>query len=191
MKYFLIAGEPSGDLHASRLMQSIKKYDPKAEFVFFGGDLMQEQGGKLIKHHKDMAFMGLWEVLVNLKTIKQNIDTCKTSILAEKPDVVVFIDYPGFNLKIAEFAHNHGFKTIYCISPKIWAWKKGRTKLIKKYIDQMFVIFPFETDFYKKYDIKVEYQGNPTLDIVKNELAKSFDKEKFKEKYKKYLAPKK
>ncbi len=182
MKYFLIAGEPSGDLHASRLMQELKNFDKDAEFVFFGGDLMLQQGGTLLKHHKDMAFMGLWEVLKNLKTIKKNLDFCKSSILDFKPDVVILVDYPGFNLKIAEFAHNHGFKVFYYISPKIWAWKKGRIKLIKKYIDKMFVIFPFETEFYEKYNYKVEYLGNPTLDIVKKELLQQLDTQEFKQK---------
>ena len=179
MKYYLIAGEFSGDIHASNLMKCIKKYDNQAVFRFIGGDRMSEQGGTMLKHYKEMAFMGFVEVLKNIKTIKANLTACKQDILDFKPDFVILVDYPGFNLRIAEFAHNQGFRTVYYISPKVWAWKKSRVKKIKQFIDKMFVIFPFEVDFYKNYGYEVEYVGNPTLDIVKNELETPFDKQKF------------
>jgi lipid-A-disaccharide synthase len=179
MKYYLIAGEASGDMHASELMSELKKIDTKADFRFFGGNLMKRQGGQLVKHYKDMAFMGLWEVIRNIGKIKYNLNLCKNDILGYNPDVLILVDYPGFNLKIAEFSHKKKIKTIYYISPKIWAWKKKRVKKIKEYIDKMFVIFPFEVNFYKKYNYKVEYPGNPSLHIVKRELSKHFDKEKF------------
>ena len=178
-KIYIIAGEQSGDLHASHLMKAMKEIDSNIEFRFFGGDLMQNHGETLVKHYKELAFMGLWEVIKNIKTIKRNLDFCKNDILQWKPDAVILVDYPGFNIKIAEFAHNNNFKTLYYISPKIWAWKQSRIKKIKKYIDEMFIIFPFEVDFYKKFDYKVEYLGNPTVDIVQNELEKPFDKSKF------------
>ena len=179
MKYYLVAGEFSGDIHASNLMKCIKKYDKEAEFRFIGGDKMSEQGGTMHIHYKKMAFMGFVEVLKNIKIIKANISACKQDILSFKPDLVILVDYPGFNLRIAEFSHNQGYRTIYYISPKVWAWKKSRVKKIKRFIDKMFVIFPFEVDFYKKFGYEVEYIGNPTLDIVKNELEKHFDKQKF------------
>ena len=179
MKYYLVAGEFSGDIHASNLMKCIKKYDREAEFRYIGGDKMSEQGGTMLKHYKEMAFMGFVEVLKNLKIIKANLSACKQDILNFKPDFVILVDYPGFNLRIAEFAHNQGFKTIYYISPKVWAWKKSRVKKIKQFIDKMFVIFPFEVEFYKNFGYEVEYVGNPTLDIVKNELSKPFDRQEF------------
>ncbi len=166
MKYYIIAGEASGDLHASNLMKELKKEDAKAEFRCWGGDLMQKQGGTLVKHFKDLAFMGFYEVFMNIRTIARNIKFCKQDILNYQPDVVILVDYPGFNLRIAEFAHNEGFKVFYYISPKIWAWKKSRAFKIKKFVDKMFVIFPFEIDFYKKYDYQVEYVGNPLLDAL-------------------------
>ena len=178
-KIYIIAGEPSGDLHASRLMRAIKILNSDIDFRFFGGDLMKNQGGILVKHYKELAFMGLWEVATNLKTILKNIEFCKKDILEWKPDVVILVDYPGFNLKIAEFTHNNGFKTFYYISPKIWAWNQKRIKKIKRFIEQMYIVFPFEVDFYKKLDYKVEYLGNPTVDIVQEELKKSINKEKF------------
>ena len=178
MKYYIIAGEASGDLHASYLMKNIKLYDKKAKFRFFGGDLMKEQGGELVKHYKEMAFMGLFDVIANIGKILKNLKTCKKDIIQYKPDFVILVDYPGFNLNVAKFAHKNNFKVYYYISPKIWAWNKKRAKKIKRYINKMFVIFPFEIDFYKKLDYKVEYYGNPTVDVVYNELSKnsSFDK---------------
>ncbi|MEG1617727.1 MAG: lipid-A-disaccharide synthase [Bacteroidales bacterium] len=165
MKYYLIAGEASGDLHASHLMHALKKEDPQAEFRCFGGDLMQEQGAVVVKHYRDMAFMGFVAVIRNLKTILGNMELCKRDIEAFRPDVVVLVDYPSFNLKIARFVKEKlGIPVYYYISPKIWAWKEYRIKQIKKYIDKMFCILPFEVDFYKKHNYPVDYVGNPTLD---------------------------
>ncbi len=181
MKYYLIAGEASGDLHASKIIEELQKADKNAEFRFFGGDEMKSKGGTLVKHYKDMAFMGLWEVIKNLGKIKDNINLCKADIKNWQPDTLVLIDYAGFNLKIAEFAKNLNIKVIYYISPKVWVWKKSRIKIIKKYVDNMFVIFPFEVDFYKKYNYKVEYLGNPTVEEVTKELEQDFDAKQFKE----------
>lgn len=164
MKYFLIAGEASGDLHGSNLMKGLKKQDPHAEFHFFGGDLMQAEGGLLLKHYREMAFMGAIEVVANLRTIKKNFALCKSELLAFSPDVLILIDYPGFNLKMAEFAKQNGLKVFYYISPKIWAWKEWRIKQIKAFVDEMFTIFPFETDFFNRFGYKVHYVGNPLLD---------------------------
>lgn len=167
MRYFLIVGEASGDLHASNLMRELKLQDPKAEFCFLGGDLMSAQGGKLIKHYRDMAFMGFIAVLKNAKTVLKNLEDCKQAIVDFKPDVVILVDYPSFNLRIAKFVkQNLQIPVFYYISPKIWAWKEYRIKDIKKYIDKMYTIFPFETDFYKKHNYEVQYVGNPTVDSV-------------------------
>lgn len=167
MKYFLIAGEASGDLHASNLMAALKEKDPEADFRFFGGDLMQAVGGTLVKHYKEMAFMGFIPVLLNLRTILNNMKTCQEDIRKYQPDVVILIDYPGFNLKIAKFV-----KTVlhlpvyYYISPKIWAWKQFRIKDFRRYVDRMFCILPFETEFFRKLDYSVDYVGNPSVDSV-------------------------
>ena len=166
MKYYIIAGEASGDLHASNLMKEIKAMDSSAEFRCWGGDLMQQQGAELVKHYRDLAFMGFIEVVANLNVILSNIKFCKNDILNYKPDAVILIDYPGFNLRIAEFAHKEGFKVFYYISPQIWAWKKSRVYKIKKYVDRMIVILPFEKEFYAKYDYEVDYVGHPLLDMV-------------------------
>lgn len=167
MKYFLIAGEASGDLHASNLMREIKSNDRTAEFCFLGGDLMTAQGGKLVKHYRDMAFMGFVAVLRNLKTVLKNIDDCKAAITDFKPDVVILIDYPSFNLRIAKFVKQTlKIPVYYYIAPKLWAWKEYRIREIKKYVDRVFTIFPFETEFYRKHNYKVEYVGNPTVDSV-------------------------
>ncbi len=169
MKYFIIAGEASGDLHAHNLMKEIIKKDPEAEFAFLGGDLMQKIAGKFpLIHYKNMAFMGVIDVIKNLRSILKNIKTTQKAILQFNPDVVILVDYPGFNLKIAAFAKQKGFKTVYYISPKLWAWKEGRVKKIKKYIDKLLVILPFEPDFYQKHDIRAEYVGNPVVDAVQN-----------------------
>lgn len=167
MKYFLIAGEASGDLHASNLMREIKNNDPAAEFCFLGGDLMAAQGGKPVKHYRDMAFMGFVAVLRNLKTVLKNIDDCKAAITSFKPDVVILIDYPSFNLRIAKFVKETSeIPVYYYIAPKLWAWKEYRIREIKKYVDRVFTIFPFETEFYRKHNYEVEYVGNPTVDSV-------------------------
>jgi len=179
MKYYIIAGEASGDLHASNLMLELKKLDTNAEFRVWGGDLMQQQGGQIVKHYKNLAFMGFLEVLMNLGTIKQNFKLCKTDLLNFKPDLLILVDYPGFNLRIAKFARENNIKTYYYISPKIWAWKKSRAWKIKKYIDKMFVIFPFEKDFYKNYEYEVEYVGNPLIDEIEKKKEKLSAKEAF------------
>lgn len=167
MKYFLIAGEASGDLHGSNLMAALKKQDAEAEFYFFGGDLMQAQGGQLIKHYREMAFMGFIPVLLNLPTILRNMKMCRKEILKFNPDAVILIDYPGFNLKIAEYVKTQtSIPVFYYISPKVWAWKEYRVKSFKKYVDVMLSILPFEVDFYKKHDYKIDYVGNPTVDAV-------------------------
>lgn len=168
MKYYIIAGEASGDLHGSNLMRSLKVEDDNAEFRFWGGDLMAEQGGEMVKHYRDTAFMGIVKVLTNLKTIKQNFRLCESDIEAWKPDVVVLVDYPGFNLRIAEFAHKKGFRTFYYISPKLWAWNTKRVKKVKAFVDRMYTILPFETEFYQRYDVEVNYCGNPVLDAIDN-----------------------
>lgn len=166
MKYYIIAGEASGDLHASNLMKELKLKDADAEFRCWGGDLMAAQGGDVVKHYRDLAFMGFFEVLMNLRTILRNIKFCKQDILDYKPDVLILVDYPGFNLRIAEFASKENFKVFYYISPQIWAWKKSRVHKIKKYVDRMFVILPFEKDFYQKYDYTVDFVGHPLLDAI-------------------------
>jgi lipid-A-disaccharide synthase len=168
MKYYIIAGEASGDLHASNLMAGIRKKDPKAEFRAWGGDLMQKQGAVLVKHYRDLAFMGFVEVVANLKTIISNLSFCRSDIANWCPDVVIFVDYPGFNLRVLPFVKKNGFRTFYYISPQIWAWKESRIKLIKAYVDEMFVILPFEKDFYQKLDFKVHYEGHPILDVFEH-----------------------
>lgn len=178
MKYYIIAGEASGDLHGSNLMKALKTQDASAEFRFWGGDLMAEQGGVLVKHYKELAFMGFVEVAQNLGTILSNIKFCKKDIAAFHPDVVVFIDYPGFNLRIAKFAKKLGLKTAYYISPQLWAWKEGRVETIKKYIDEMLVILPFEKDFYRKHHVEAHFVGHPLLDAIHD--LKPVDSDKFK-----------
>ena len=167
MRYFIIAGEASGDLHASNLMRELRKVDKEAEFCFLGGDLMQAQGGRLIKHYRQMAFMGIVAVLKNARTVLRNLSDCKKAIVDFKPDVLILVDYPSFNLRIARFVkENLNAKIYYYISPKIWAWKEFRIKEIKRYVDKMFTIFPFETAFYARHDYRVDYVGNPTVDSV-------------------------
>jgi lipid-A-disaccharide synthase len=167
MKYYIIAGEASGDLHASNLMKALKKQDAKADFRFWGGDLMQAVGGTLVKHYKDLAFMGFLEVLLNLKTITNNLKLCKNDLLKYQPDVLILVDYPGFNMRIATFAKAHNIKVHYYISPQIWAWKENRIKSIKRDVDAMYVILPFEKDFYEnKHDFKVHFVGHPLLDAI-------------------------
>jgi lipid-A-disaccharide synthase len=168
VKYYIIAGEPSGDLHASFLMKEIKNNDKDADFRCWGGDLMEQNGGEIVKHYKELAFMGFVEVLLNLKTILNNLVICKTDILLYQPDVVILVDYPGFNLKIAKFAKENNFKVVYYISPQIWAWKKSRVNLIKKYVDKMLTILPFEKEFYAKYNYEVDYVGHPLLDEIEH-----------------------
>jgi len=168
MKYYIIAGEASGDLHGSNLMKALRQQDPEAEFRVWGGDLMQAAGGDLRKHYRDLAFMGFWEVLMNLRTILRNIEFCKEDILAYHPDALILIDYPGFNLRIATWAKAQDFKVLYYISPQLWAWHASRVHDIKQSVDKMYVILPFEPEFYKKYDYEVEFVGHPLLDVVEN-----------------------
>ena len=166
MRYYLVAGEASGDLHGANLMNALKARDPKAEFRFFGGDLMQAEGGTLVKHFADMAFMGFIEVVLNLNAILKNLKFCKEDITAWQPDVLILIDFPGFNLKIAEFAKNNNLLVCYYISPKVWAWNQKRVLKIKRIVDHLFCILPFEVDFYKEWGMEVDYVGNPLLDAV-------------------------
>ncbi len=177
MKYYLIAGEASGDLHASNLMKELKKRDADANFRCWGGDLMEAQGAKLVKHYHELAFMGFVEVLMNIRTIIRNMKFCRRDILDYKPDVLILVDYPGFNLRIARFAAEHGIRVFYYISPQVWAWKKSRVFKIKKYVERMYVILPFEEDFYNKYDYEVDFVGHPLLDAIStedNEKTRSF-----------------
>lgn len=164
MRYYLVAGEASGDLHGANLMKALKDQDPDAEFRYFGGDKMKAEGGMLVKHYADMAFMGFTEVLLNLRTIFKNLKTCKEDIQDYAPDVLILIDFPGFNLKIAGFAKENDIKVCYYISPKVWAWNQKRVLKIKRVVDKMFCILPFEVDFYQKWGMKVDYVGNPLLD---------------------------
>ncbi|NLU28757.1 MAG: lipid-A-disaccharide synthase [Bacteroidales bacterium] len=167
MKYFLIAGEASGDLHASNLMKSIKQLDKEADFRFFGGDLMAVQGGTLVKNYREMAFMGIVPVVMNAKTILNNLQLCQKEIAGYQPDAVILVDYPGFNLKMARFVKARlNIPVFYYISPKVWAWKEYRVKSFKKYVDEMLCILPFEVDFYKKHDYRVHYVGNPSVDEI-------------------------
>ena len=167
MKYYLIVGEASGDLHASNLMRALKERDPQADFRFFGGDLMKGVGGTLVKHYKDLAYMGFIPVLLHLRTIFKNMDYCKQDIVAWQPDVVILVDYPGFNLKIAEYIKkNTTIPIYYYISPKIWAWKEYRIKNIKRDVDELFSILPFEVDFFKGHQYPIHYVGNPCVDAV-------------------------
>lgn len=167
MKYYIIAGERSGDLHAGNLAKAIKAFDPTTEFRGFGGEFMEQAGVTLALHYREMAFMGLAEVFSNINKIKKNTKLCKQDILAFKPDVIVLIDYGGFNLGIARFAKKHGFKVFYYIPPKYWAWYQNRALWLKPYVDRLFVILPFEKEFFKKFDWQAEYVGNPVLDAVK------------------------
>ena len=169
MRYYIIAGEASGDLHGSNLIKELKKMDTIASIRCWGGDLMQQQGGDLVKHYKDLAFMGFLEVVKNLGTIMKNLRFCKEDILRFEPDTLVLIDYPGFNLRIAEWSKQQGIRVVYYISPQVWAWKENRVKIIKACVDKMLVILPFEKDFYKRWDYEVEYVGHPLVDVVEKE----------------------
>jgi len=171
MKYYIIAGEASGDLHGSNLMKALMEKDPSAEIRFWGGDLMQEVGGTLVKHYRELAFMGFAEVVMNLSEIFKNLAFCKSDISNFKPDILILIDYPGFNMRIAEFAKKAGFKVHYYISPQIWAWKESRIKIIKRDVDEMYVILPFEKDFYeKKHKFPVHFVGHPLIDAISNRI---------------------
>ncbi|MGC9330772.1 MAG: lipid-A-disaccharide synthase, partial [Bacteroidales bacterium] len=166
MKYYIIAGEASGDLHGSNLVKELKIVDPEAEIMAWGGEKMQQAGAKLRMHYKHLAFMGFVEVLAHLGNIRNNFKFAKKDIINFQPDVLITIDFPGFNLRMAKWAHKNGFKTFHYISPTLWAWNKKRVYHIRKYVDKLFVILPFEPDFYKGFDMNVEYEGNPLLDTV-------------------------
>ena len=166
MKYYMIAGEASGDLHGSNLLHQLKILDPQANIRCWGGDLMQAEGGTLVKHYKDLAFMGFIEVVKNLPTILKNLSFCKTDIEDFNPDVIVLIDYPGFNIKIAEWAKEKNYRVVYYISPQVWAWKEKRVHTIKKTVDVMLVILPFEKAYYRKFDYDVEYVGHPLVEVI-------------------------
>jgi len=169
MKYYIIAGEASGDLHGSNLMKSMFEKDPSSEIRFWGGDLMQQTGGTLVKHYKDLSFMGFAEVIMNIGTILKNISFCKSDILKFKPDALILIDYPGFNMRIAKFAKKQGIKVHYYISPQIWAWKENRIHKIKRDVDKMYVILPFEKEFYEeKHHFPVHFVGHPLIDAIAN-----------------------
>jgi lipid-A-disaccharide synthase len=177
MNYYIIAGEASGDLHGSNLMRGLKQADPEASFRFWGGDLMAAQGGTLVKHYKNTAVMGFLEVLGKLWSVLRNIRFCKQDLLAHHPDVLILIDYPGFNFRMAKFAKNHGIKVFYYIAPKVWAWKEKRVHQLKKYVDKLFIIFPFEMEYFKRWGINAFYAGNPLVDNIDGKLD---DKESFK-----------
>jgi lipid-A-disaccharide synthase len=172
MRYYIIAGEASGDLHGSNLIRALHVHDAAADIRCWGGDKMEEAGATLVKHYRELAFMGFVEVLLHLRTIMRNLKFCKEDILAFKPDVLVLIDYPGFNLRIVEWAKKQGIKVCYYISPQIWAWKEGRVEQIKRFVDKMLVILPFEKEFYKKHKFAVTYVGHPLTEVVETELQK-------------------
>ncbi len=180
MKYFLIAGEASGDIHASQLIRALKAHDAEARFEFLGGDLMADAAGvEPVIHYRDMAFMGFIEVLKHLKSIMGFMKTAKQRIAADRPDALILVDYPSFNLKMAKYAHKRGIPVMYFISPKVWAWKEYRVKSIKKYVDRMFSILPFETAFYAKHDYKVNYVGNPTVKEIEEQRSRFGSREEF------------
>lgn len=181
MKYYIIAGEASGDLHGANLMKELKIKDPSAEFRFWGGDLMEQQSNSLVKHYKELAFMGFIEVVSNIRTISKNLRFCKKDIELFSPDILILIDYPGFNLRIAEYIKKTLPKTkiSYYISPQIWAWKQSRVHKIKKCVDQMLTILPFEKDFYKKFNVEVDFVGHPLLDAINNYKKLEIDKNEF------------
>lgn len=181
MKYYIIVGEASGDLHGSKLMQGILHNDPEAQFRFWGGDRMLEAaGGKgMVKHYKETSFMGFWEVAKNIGTISAQMRLCKRDILEYEPDVLVLVDYAGFNLRMARHAKKHGIPTFFYIAPKVWAWKESRVKKIRKYVDELFVIFPFEIDYFKKWGIDAHYFGNPIMDAIEERNKVLAGKEEF------------
>lgn len=183
MKLYIIAGEASGDLHASDLIRELKILIPSLKVRAWGGDLMKVEGADIIKHYQDLAFMGFMEVIINLRTIIANINFCKKDLLNYKPDAIILIDYPGFNLRIAEFAKKNNFPVYYYISPQVWAWKSSRVKKIKKVIDKMFVILPFEKEFYKKFNFEVEFVGHPLTDVIKRKKTLFSSETVFKEKH--------
>ena len=184
MKYYLIAGEASGDLHGSNLLKGLKKVDPKPHFRFWGGEKMQEEGGEMVYHYRDHSIMGFFEVALKLRTVLKNLRVCKADLLQFRPDVLILIDYPSFNLRMAKFAKQHDIPVYYYISPKIWAWKESRIKQLKAFVDRMFIIFPFEKIFYLKHHYNVEYQGNPLIDAIDEKRENRIPWDTFIHKYK-------
>ena len=182
MKYYIIAGEPSGDLHGSNLMKGLRKSDPEAQFRFCGGDMMAAVGGKenLLKHYREMSFFGFVQVAMNLRTILGQMKECCRDIVAFNPDVVILIDYPGFNIKIAEFAHSNGIPVHYYIAPKVWAWKERRVKAIKQFVDKLYTIFPFETPYFRSKGIEPHFKGNPLMDAITERCAAAPVEEEFR-----------
>ena len=176
MRYFIVAGEQSGDLHGSNLVRGLLEADIKADVICWGGDLMEDAGARLLVHYRKMAFMGFVSVVKNLGAISRNLSLCKQHIADNKPDAVILIDYPAFNLRIAEYTKSAGIKTLWYISPKLWAWNEGRVRKVKRFVDKMYIIFPFEVDFYKKHDIEVEYYGNPLVDETEKLISAFPDK---------------
>jgi lipid-A-disaccharide synthase len=166
MRYFIIAGEPSGDLHGSSLVKNLLQADPDAEIACWGGELMKNAGARLLKHYNETAFMGVWEVLVNIRKVKSNFSECRRQLTEMKPDVLILIDYPGFNLRMARSAKESGIRVFYYISPKFWAWREGRVKKIKRYVDRLYIIFPFEKEFYRHHNYPAIFLGNPLADHV-------------------------
>ena len=183
MKYYVIAGEPSGDMYAAGLLKELKNVDAEAKFRCWGGDLMQAEGGEIIKHYKELAFMGFVEVAKNIRTIFKNIAFCKEDILKYKPDVLILVDYPGFNMRIAKWATEQGIRVFYYIAPAIWAWHESRVHGIKKYVERLYVILPFEPGVFAKHDYKVHYFGHPMADIILREREKIISREEFLKKY--------
>ncbi len=183
MKFYIIAGEASGDLHGSNFIRALQRQDPTVNIRFWGGDRMKALAGEPVKHIKDLAFMGFIEVVANLRTILSNISFCKKDLLDYRPDALVLIDYPGFNMRMAEFAKKNGLVVHYYISPQIWAWKQNRVYKIKKYVDEMYCILPFESAFYAKFDCQVHYVGHPLVDAIQQFKATAQSAESFREKY--------
>lgn len=181
MKYYLIAGEPSGDLHGSNLMRGLKECDAEAEFRFWGGDKMAEVGGRenLRKHYRDTSFFGIVEVVKNLNTISEQFNECRRDVIDFAPDVLILIDYPGFNMKMARFAHEHGIRTFYYIAPKVWAWREHRVKAIRKYVDRLFIIFPFEREYFAQKGIEAIFEGNPLVDAIAQRRREMPSREEF------------
>lgn len=179
MRYYIIAGEASGDLHGSNLMKGIHAEDPKAEIRFWGGDLMEKAGGEMVRHYKEGAVMGFVEVVAKARRLLDNVSFCKKDIMEWKPDVVILIDYPGFNFKIAEFAHNAGFKVFYYIAPKVWASREGRIRKLKAFVDKLFIVFPFEKPYFDSKGVSYIYKGNPLVDAVDGSRAMNETREDF------------
>ena len=181
MRYYIIAGEPSGDLHGANLIKGLKKADPSAEFRFWGGDRMAAEGGEanLVKHYRSTSFFGIVNVLLNLRTIRSQLRECQQDVAAYAPDVLILVDYPGFNMKMARFAKEHGIRTHYYIAPKVWAWREHRVKAIRRYVDRLYIIFPFERGYFASKGIEPVFEGNPTVDALADRLAGFPTKEEF------------